>query len=75
MGVVGRTADVPGLVCPLGEQGQWTMTGWDAEFVFVAPGDQNSEQRRASLLAQGIEEELVEQILARPVEESPDDRV
>jgi hypothetical protein len=38
-------------------------TSDDTEFVFVQPDQQTVEQRRANLLAQGIDEEFVNQLL------------
>jgi hypothetical protein len=35
------------------------VTSWDSEFKFVAQEDQSPEEHRASLLAQGIEEEFL----------------
>lgn len=47
------------------------MTGWADEFVYVPLEDQDREECRADLLAQGIEEEFVDQLLGK-AEESPD---
>jgi hypothetical protein len=47
------------------------MTCWDEEYEFVTPEDDDRPmaERRADLLAQGIDVEFIEQILGRA--ESP----